>query len=194
MSVSDMKARVDRLLVIRQQMESSVQRQRADAEAAATRAADAEAALAFCQRVAVETQAQLSYHVGAIGTEAFRAILPRPYELVVEFTPRRGRSEAVLRFRRDGQDTASPLDSAGGGAVDIAAFALRVSLWAMAGGSACRTIILDEPFRNLQKSLHPLAGQVMRELAARLKVQFIVATHEPGLAAEADHAVDLGEA
>jgi DNA repair exonuclease SbcCD ATPase subunit len=80
----------------------------------------------------------------------------------------------------------SPLSASGGGAVDIAAFGLRLSLWTLPEKRTRGVIVLDEPFRFLSKDLHAKAGQAIKELSARLGLQFIIVTHENTLQESAD--------
>jgi len=145
----------------------------------------AEQARAVIQEVARRTQQQLQYHISEVATLAMQAIFPQPYNLIVEFVERRGRTEADIWFERDGQQI-DPLSASGGGAVDVAAFALRVSLLSLSGKARAAIIVLDEPFRFLSRDLHSKAALLMKEVSRRLGLQVVMVSHSPDLVDGAD--------
>ena len=89
-----------------------------------------EKALEVVKAVGLKTQQQLQFHISDITSLALDAVFPNPYELVAEFVQRRNKTECDLFFSRDGNKV-DPLSASGGGAVDVAAFALRVASWSM---------------------------------------------------------------
>jgi hypothetical protein len=130
--------------------------------------------------VALETQEQLRYHISEIVTLAMDAVLDDPYELEVDFVPKRGKTECELWFSRDGERM-KPLDATGGGAVDIAAFALRVALWTLRANKTRNTLVLDEPFKHLRgEHLNRRAIQMVREIsqAPEIELQVIMVCDE----------------
>ena len=112
--------------------------------------------------------------MSSIVSSALVGIFPDPYEFVVRFVQKRNKTECLLLFRRDGEEF-TPVDSSGGGALDIASFALRVAFWCI--GSTRNSIILDEPFRFLSANLQSKAGELLKRLSKELNIQFIVVTH-----------------
>jgi DNA repair exonuclease SbcCD ATPase subunit len=142
-----------------------------------------EKARAIIQKVARETQQSLEYHVGELVTLALNGIFPDPYKFVVEFVERRNKSECDLFFERAGEKV-HPFDSSGGGAVDVASFALRSSIWSL--GKSRNVLGLDEPFRFLSRELQPLASEMLAEISHRLGLQIIMITHSPDLIEGAD--------
>jgi DNA repair exonuclease SbcCD ATPase subunit len=137
------------------------------------------------QVVAKATQEGLRYYLGDLVSLAMEEVFPEPYGFDAEFVIRRNKTEVDLWFVREGKKL-SPLDDAGGGAVDVAAFALRVSLWSLANPRTRPVIILDEPFRFLSKGLQPLASKLLKELSERLGLQFIMVSHSEDLIEGAD--------
>ena len=137
------------------------------------------------RQVAIETQQQLQFHISDITSLALEAVFDDPYELTAEFVQRRNKTECDLYFIRDGSRV-DPLSASGGGAVDVAAFALRVASWTMSRPRPRATIILDEPLRFLSVDLQPRASQMIKELSTRLEIQFIIVTHENTLTDQAD--------
>lgn len=151
----------------------------------------AEEARQIIQHVASETQRQLEYHVSELVTLALSAVFPDPYKLRLKFELKRGQSEAHLCFERDGMVLEDPTTESGGGVVDVAAFALRASLWSLAHPRSRATIVLDEPLRFLSRDLQLKASAMIKELSDKLKLQFIVVTHEPNLLQAADRVFEV---
>jgi DNA repair exonuclease SbcCD ATPase subunit len=142
-------------------------------------------AQAVLQVVAQRTQQELEVQIGGLVTMALAAVFPDPYEFVLRFEQRRGKTEADLLFSRDGSEV-HPLSASGGGVVDLAAFALRVALWRISSPALRPTIVLDEPFKHLSEDLQPKASALLKEVSSRLGVQFIMVTHSEELVESAD--------
>lgn len=138
-----------------------------------------EEAQMIIQTVAQLTQKQLEYHVAELVTLAMAAVFDNPYSLSVNFVQRRGRTEADLEFVRDDQSI-DPLTASGGGAVDVASFALRVALWSLAISKTRATLMLDEPLKWLKGGSLPIKGALMiKEISKRLGIQIIMISHIP---------------
>jgi len=135
--------------------------------------------------VGLETQKQLQFHISDITSLALEAVFPNPYELKVEFVQRRNKTECDLYFVRD-ENKIDPLTASGVGAVDVAAFALRIASWSMASPHSRNTIILDEPFRFLSENYQERASTMLKEISEKLNIQFIIVTHEQVLTSYAD--------
>ena len=144
------------------------------------------------REVGLKTQQTLQVHISDIATLAFEAIFDDPYELSVEFVQRRNKTECDLLFSRDGNKV-DPLEASGGGAVDVAAFALRIASWTMQRPRSSNVMILDEPMRFLSVDLQERASQMIKELSDKLGIQFIIITHEPTLAAAADKVFEVSK-
>ena len=152
-----------------------------------------EQALALIQQIAIETQEQLNYQVASIATEAFNAILDDPYEFSLIMDVKYGRTEACPVFIRNGEERCNPMQETGGGAVDIAAFGLRISLLLLSQRFR-RVLVLDEPFRNLSKEYQKFAAELLETLAERLGIQIIMVTHESVLMDNIQNTVNLEKA
>ena len=135
-----------------------------------------EQARAIIQEVALKTQKQLSYHISEITSLALNTIFPEPYALEADFVQRRNKTECDLYFVRN-DERVDPLSASGGGAVDVAAFALRVASWSMQRPRSRSTLLLDEPFKHLSTNLLPLAGEMLKQISERLKLQIIMVSH-----------------
>ena len=137
------------------------------------------------REVGLKTQSQLSFHISDITSLASAAVFNNPYSLVAEFVQRRNKTECDLYFERDG-NRMDPLSASGGGAVDVAAFALRVASWSMQRPKSRSTMILDEPLRFLSADHQEKASVMIKEISKKLGIQFIIITHEQVLASYAD--------
>ena len=138
----------------------------------------AEQAQLIVKAVALETQAQLEYHISGVVTAAQEAVFgDSAYHLSVQFIDRRNRTECDLAFSRNDQ-LVDPLSSTGYGTVDVAAFALRAACWSMMPNIS-PVIILDEPFRHLKGATSNLrAIQMVKEVSAQLNLQVIMVSDE----------------
>jgi DNA repair exonuclease SbcCD ATPase subunit len=144
-----------------------------------------EQAREIVREVGLKTQQQLQYHISDITSLALEAVFDNPYELKAEFVQRRNKTECDLYFVRDSM-IADPQSASGGGAVDVAAFALRVASWSMQNPRLRNTIILDEPMRFLSDDYQEQASKMLKEISDRMGIQFIIITHEQTLSEYAD--------
>lgn len=142
--------------------------------------ADSEQAQAIIQAVAQKTQSELKYRLSEIVSLALAAVFEDPYKLKVNFVIQRGKTECILLFERNGE-LFDPLFSSGGGAVDIAAMALRVAIWSLTQPKTRNVLILDEPFRFLSKEYQVKASLMLKELSEKLSLQIIMVSHSESL-------------
>lgn len=140
--------------------------------------------------VGIDTQNQLSFHISDITSLALEAVFNEPYELKVEFVQRRNKTECDLYFERNGERI-DPISASGGGAVDVASFALRIASWSMMRPRTRNTIILDEPLRFLSVDLQERASQMIKEISDKLGIQFILISHEQTIASYADRTFEV---
>jgi DNA repair exonuclease SbcCD ATPase subunit len=149
-----------------------------------------EQAREILREAGLKTQQTLSYHIGEITSLALDAVFEEPYTLEVDFVERRNKTECDLTFQREGNKV-SPLDASGGGAIDVATFALRVSSWSMKNPHTRNVIILDEPLKNLDEIRLEKASKMLKEVSDRLNIQFIIVTHETTLTQFADRVFEV---
>lgn len=151
-----------------------------------------EQAREIIREVGLKTQEELSYHISDITSLALEAVFDDPYELVAEFVQRRNKTECDLYFARD-EMKVDPITASGGGAVDVASFALRIAAWSMMVPRRRNVIILDEPMRFLSEDRQEQASLMIKELSTRLGLQFIIITHEQNLATSADRVFQVSK-
>jgi DNA repair exonuclease SbcCD ATPase subunit len=130
------------------------------------------------REVGIKTQQQLQYHISDITSLALEAVFNDPYTLTVEFVQRRNKTECDLYFERGGNKV-DPLSASGGGAVDVAAFALRIASWSMQRPRTRNVIILDEPFKHLKGvEANQRVLDMINEISRKMKVQIIMVSDE----------------
>lgn len=152
------------------------------AAAQATQAA-AEAALALTQGVAAAVQQRAHQRIAGVVSRCLTMVFEEPYEFRIEFTSKRNKTEAKLTFVRDGLVLEDPADEAGGGVVDVAAFALRLAAIMFSRPKLRRVVIMDEPFRFVSRGYRARLANMLETLATELDMQFIIVTHMPELQA-----------
>ncbi|MFW9871928.1 MAG: hypothetical protein ACFFG0_02425 [Candidatus Thorarchaeota archaeon] len=144
-----------------------------------------EEAQIYLQDKAKNTQSQIKFHMVDIVQLALDSVFPDEFVFDLEFELKKGKTDARLIFKVDGEEI-SPVDADGGGAVDIAAMALRIALWSL--GKTRPTILLDEPFHFLDNTLQENGAELLKNLSKELGIQFIVVTHRAEISAVADKA------
>lgn len=78
--------------------------------------------------------------------------------------------------------TITPLfDAKGGGILDVITMALRISFVRMFSASLRQTIILDEPFKNLDNERLRLAMEWLDTISTEMGIQFVIVTHEDSI-------------
>jgi DNA repair exonuclease SbcCD ATPase subunit len=102
------------------------------------------------------------------------------YEFKIEFEQKRGKTEARVVFLRDGHEV-DPVTAAGGGTVDVAAFALRLAAVLFSKPPVRRLLVLDEPFRMVSEEYQPRVREMVEGISERLGVQVIMVTHNENL-------------
>ena len=146
-------------------------------------------AIEIVQLIAQSVQQAVHSRISAVVTSCLEAILDDPYEFCITFERKRNRTEAFITFKRDELEV-EPMDAAGGGAVDVAALALRIACLSLKK-DARQTLILDEPCKFLSQDLQPRLRPLIEELSQRLGIQFIVVTHMDAL--RLGQTIDLGD-
>jgi DNA repair exonuclease SbcCD ATPase subunit len=138
---------------------------------------DIEDAQRIIQFVAKQTQEELKYHISELVSLALSAIYDDPYEFELEFITKRDRTEANPIFKRNGKKFI-PGKRTGYSSVDIAAFALRISIWNIKRPRTRNTMIFDEPFTSLDKKAKSKIGSLLRMISKKLNLQIIMSTHD----------------
>jgi DNA repair exonuclease SbcCD ATPase subunit len=149
-----------------------------------------EEAQAIIQQVSKDTQDQICFRIEDLVQNALDAIFPDKYKFKMEFEMKRGKTETRI-FLESGGLQISPMDSNGGGVVDVISFALRIAAWAISKNRP--TILLDEPFKFLSANLRPLLGELIQGISATLGIQIIMVTHDEEMISAADRIFRVGQ-
>jgi DNA repair exonuclease SbcCD ATPase subunit len=138
---------------------------------------DIEEAQIIIQTVSQGTQNQITEYISDLVSSALEAVFDNPYRLSLEFVQKRGKTEAVLKFLRDGCEI-DPIDASGGGVINIAALSLRIGLWSLL--KETRNVILcDEPAHFLHDSeAQGRFAELLSSLSKELNLQIIMVTGE----------------
>lgn len=188
--IKDMRLELERRKGQRDQVLKDLERQEADNKTHYLQSLYCEEAQTVIIEVAKITQSELEYHIGDLVTLALASVFDDPYEMGIEFVQRRNRTECDLFFIKDGKRV-DPMTASGGGAVDVASFALRLSLWSLANPRTRNTIVFDEPFRFLSKGLQPKASSMLKDISEKLNLQVIMVTHSEDLVDGADKIMNV---
>ena len=180
LSISTIRERVNVKLADYRLAQAQLKTEREALVLAEEASTDAEEAQKVLQLVAQTVQQQAHDKIAGVVTRCLAAVFEDPYELKVLFEQKRGRTEARLIFMREGKEI-DPMSASGGGAVDVAAFALRLSCIMLSKPKLRRVMILDEPFRFVSVKYRERVRQMLESLSDDLGVQFIMVTHMPEL-------------
>ncbi len=133
------------------------------------------------QLVAQAVQQKAHDRISSVVTSCLVSVFgDEAYGFKIVFERKRGRTEAVLRFAKRGLEV-DPMTAAGGGVVDVAAFALRVSCLMLHRPRLSKVVVLDEPFRFVSAEYQENVGRMLEELASDLDLQVIMVTHNEEL-------------
>jgi DNA repair exonuclease SbcCD ATPase subunit len=185
MTLTETRNKLEQLKGKRDEVENTIKKLRKDIRENNRLLQNLTKAKEIIKLVGLETQKTLQFHISDIASLALESVFQDPYKLILEFVERRNKTECDILFERNGT-TFDPLDSSGVGAVDVAAFALRIASWSMAVKRTRNTIILDEPMRFLSAEYQENASEMIKEISKKLGIQFIIITHEPTYASYAD--------
>lgn len=136
----------------------------------------AEQASQLVQQISQQVQQRVHGRISAVVSKCLSTVFDDPYEFQIRIDRKRGKTEARLVFVRDNLEI-DPLESAGGGVVDVAAFALRLACVLCSLPPLRRVLILDEPFKHLHKESRLKVAQLLETLSIETGTQFILVTH-----------------
>lgn len=134
-------------------------------------------AQAIIQLAAAEMQNTVHREISGVVSKYLSAVFQNAYTFQIVFQKKRGKTEALLTFERNGVVIDDPKNSLGGGVIDITAFALRFVCILRSRPPLRRFVILDEPFKHVHLSARPLALKLLKVLAKETKTQFLISTH-----------------
>jgi hypothetical protein len=142
---------------------------------AVTKVENVATAQGFVQEIAETIQNKAHSQIASVVCRCLEAVFDNPYEFKIIFERKRGKTEARLVFVRDNNEV-DPTTAAGGGATEVAAFALRLACLILSKPRQRRAMVLDEPWRFLKppEIYGPRICQLLTELANDFGIQFIM--------------------
>lgn len=175
---SNFRRRLDSLSAGHRLARLGVKREKQALAEARERAEHTLIAQRLVQEVAERIQSEAHQKIASVVTHCLKSVFgPEGYEFRINFVKARGKTEAHLQFVRGGVVIEDPLNEAGGGVIDIAAFALRIACLSLGVPRRRKLLVLDEPFRFVHgEANRERAASLLETLAADLGVQIILAT------------------
>jgi len=134
------------------------------------------------QQLAEQVQNQVHRKISHVVTRCLKTIfVDEAPDFKISFVRARGKTEARLLFVQDGHEL-DPLDSHGGGLIDVASFALRIACLMLSRPPHRKVIIGDENFRFVNgEEYQERMGELLMTLAKELGFQFILVSDDSWL-------------
>ncbi len=130
----------------------------------------------ICQLVTATIQHRVHEKIATVVSHCLETVFEEPYKFRILFERKRGKTDARLVFERGGLHV-DPLTASGGGVVDVAAFALRLSCLLLTKPNLRKVLILDEPFRFVSEEYQDRVASMLRQISKDMKVQVVQVTH-----------------
>ena len=176
MNLSPLQKHADRLSQRHSLAKQQVKRERRTVEDAERLVSVSVESQRILQELAQQVQQRVHRRIAGVVSRCLEAVFDRPYSFNLTFEQKRGKTEAVITFLRDGVEV-DPMTASGGGVVDVACFALRLACLMLRKPPLRRVLVLDEPFRFVSRSLRPRVRELLETLAEEMEVQFVIVTH-----------------
>ncbi len=174
--IEQLRQQTNQLLADRSAAQQQYRQERRDLKDTRTTVAALEEARELAQKVATTVQEKAHHQIADVVSRCLETVFEEPYEFRINFAQKRGRTEASLVFVRDGEEF-NPMTAAGGGVIDVASFALRLSCLLLTQPPCRRFLVMDEPFKFLPPEYRPRLRLLIEKLAEELDVQFLIVTH-----------------
>lgn len=134
-------------------------------------------AILTVQTIANELQADLTAFFTSCVQSALDIVFPGSYQFKMKFESRRNQAELDMWLDRNGEKV-PPLEAAGGGVVDVIAFALRTCCLLLSKNR--KVLFLDEPFKFIRGDARTRLGDLLNLLAVESKVQVVMVADVAG--------------
>lgn len=128
----------------------------------------------------------------SIVTYALRYIFNQDYKFELSFNRRGNLQEADFNIiPPDREESSDPLDSSGGGVLDVVSLALRIVLLELSKPKIPGFIALDESTKHISKEFIPNVYKWIKIMSNKLNRQFIFVTHQKEFIDLADKSFEL---
>jgi len=191
--LSELKSKIDKLLGEKDLLSSQVQDYETKIKDLKDGIEVIEKAIEVLDLAQREITNEMKEGFESIVTYALQYILGEDYSFKLEFGRHGALQEMNFNIISPSLDSpADPLDTAGGGALDIVSLALRVSILELHKPKIQGPIILDESFKHLSRQYLESAGRFLKAISEKIGRQIIIITHKNELVQIADNSVKLG--
>ncbi len=135
------------------------------------------------QEVAETVQKAAHGRISSVVTRCLKTVFGEDsYNFEIIFEQKRGKTEARLVFLTETGEEIDPTEASGGGVVEVASLALRLSCLMLSQPKKRRVVLFDEPFKFLNgKEYQSVVGELLLTLARELHMQFVVVTDDDWL-------------
>lgn len=174
------RQKLDKLKARYGALKDAVRDNRAVVADAESHMSSAEECRQIIQGVGQRLQEMAHERIAGVVSRCLEVVFDEPYEFKIVFEKKRNQTEARLVFVRDGMEI-NPMDAAGGGVVDVAAFALRLACISLRRPRLRRFVVMDEPFRFVSVQYRPRVRQMLEQLSEQMDMQLLLVTHAPEL-------------
>lgn len=168
---------VDRLRADHRRASDSVNKETVERDRLELELSDVTEAQQVLQKMIQGIQQSIHKRLADVVTRCLSAVFDDPYEFVIRFDRKRGKTEARLTFVRDGREFDDPLSQVGGGVIDVAALGLRLGCIMLMRPPVRRLVLLDEPGRFVAKIYRQKVRRMIERLAEDMGIQFVIVTH-----------------
>jgi DNA repair exonuclease SbcCD ATPase subunit len=128
----------------------------------------------------------------SIVTYALRFIFNQDYKFELSFNRRGNLQEVDFNIiPSDRKESSDPLDSSGGGVLDVVSLALRIVLLELSKPKIPGFIALDESTKHISKEYLPNVYKWIKIMSTKLSRQFIFVTHQSEFINLADNSIEL---
>lgn len=180
--IQQWRKRTDKILSDRRAILSQIQSEKEALEKAESDLSDGQETQRILQSLAENVQRITHSRISKVVSKCLESVFQEDaYKFKINFVQSRGKTDAQLKFVRDGNEL-NPLTSSGGGCLDIAAFSLRLACLVLSKPNKRRWIALDEPFKNLSVEYREYVPQLLETLAKEMNLQIVMTTNLPEIA------------
>lgn len=161
----------------------------AEMELAVDEHTKAEKAEALVELVAAEINGKVAQPLVKTTQAMVDSVFPGEYVVKMDFSTKNHRTHVDIYLEDYDGTKIYPLDDDGGGVANMMELGLRFSALQLSGQR--KTIILDQPLKDLSDEYLPLAGKILRKLSKELGIQLIIINHLKPLMPYADRTFNL---
>lgn len=115
-----------------------------------------------------------------LSTSGLQTVFGKDYSLVIDVVQMKDRNE-IQCFVQSGDQKHTIEDNHGGSLVSLVSFIFRIVMICLSQHNLRKTVIMDEPFKEIDKMKLEDVGEIIQDLQNMLGMQFIIVTHEEQL-------------